>query len=156
MNWTELTVRTTKNTLYWGKRFSKSNKVKKGACRQRIGQGRQAGQEYILPTRQTGLQTKDNKKTGTIYRGGNRCTTLDTNETRVAEGRCREWNNQGDRGDTEQGLTLADKIVFIAFWQSGNHTAVFMFHICALKVGWVSNKFHIWRLQSPELLVHTF
>jgi len=37
--------------------------------------------------------TGDKGKTDTIYRGGNRCTTSDSNETRVAEGRCRELNN---------------------------------------------------------------
>jgi len=37
--------------------------------------------------------TADKGKTDTIYKGGNRCTTSDSNETRVAEGRCRELNN---------------------------------------------------------------
>jgi len=37
--------------------------------------------------------TADKGKTDTIYKGGNRCTTSDINETRVAEGRCRELNN---------------------------------------------------------------
>ncbi|TNN26398.1 hypothetical protein EYF80_063465 [Liparis tanakae] len=39
--------------------------------------------------------TGDKGKTGTMHGGEHRCTALDTNETRVAEGRCRSLNNQG-------------------------------------------------------------
>jgi len=37
--------------------------------------------------------TADKGKTDTIYRGGNTVVRHQTNETRVAEGRCRELNN---------------------------------------------------------------
>jgi len=72
--------------------------------RQRIQvQGRQGQTGRIRNTaRMTGKgyrttddnPTRDKRKTDTIYRGGgNRCTTSDSNEIRVAEGRCRELNN---------------------------------------------------------------
>jgi len=78
----------------------KNNKVKKRG-RQRIRfQGGQAGSKQAesgihMKDRTTGKihrtiddnPSGDKGKTDTIYRGGNGCTTSDSNETRVAEGR---------------------------------------------------------------------
>jgi len=66
--------------------------------------GRQAGSKQAGSGTQTGRREKDSEQETTNgpptrerltqYIGGkHRCTTSDSNETRVAEGRCRKLNN---------------------------------------------------------------
>jgi len=117
-----------KNTIYWGKSFPKSNKAQKGAGRgSEVHAGRSEQAEYSVSTLKTRLQTKDNNpardkgKTRTIYRGGNRCTTWDSNKTRVAESRWRGWNNQGDTEETlRRALQKVNHKIFCVGHRSEN------------------------------------
>jgi len=84
-------------------RVTTKQKVQKGQAEESgVRAGRQ-GRWRQDQRQKTGRRKKDNNpatdkgKSDTIYRRENRCTTWDGNEARVAEDRCREWNDQGDR-----------------------------------------------------------
>jgi len=75
------------------------------------GAGRQAGSKQAGSGTRTGRREKDTEQETTIqhqtmerltqYIGGETGVRHQTNETRVAAGRCRKLNNQ-DREDTEE------------------------------------------------------